>query len=141
MQLRKHKDDKRKWKVDYLDRLAWGAAICKGTKQFERFRQHNLDDKRLTRKTRVPNLSTAVPYQLCAWHTLRFHLRISTPNQQIPAIVAATSKGFCRVTVASEDEQHLQMIQNVRLHNYLPFIMRNEHNYLIYDDIHYLEQN
>ena len=53
------------WQVLAQDRLAWRAAIRKGTKHFERSRLQSLDDKRSARKNRVPNPSTAVPCQLC----------------------------------------------------------------------------
>ena len=48
-----------------MNRPAWRAAIRKGTKHFERSRLQSLDDKRSARKNRVPNPSTAAPYQLC----------------------------------------------------------------------------
>ena len=53
------------WQALAQDRPAWRAAIRKGTKHFERSRLQSLDDKRLARKNRVPNPSTAVPCQLC----------------------------------------------------------------------------
>ena len=53
------------WQALAQDRPAWRAAICKGTKHFERSRLQSLDDKRSARKNRVPNPSTAVPCQLC----------------------------------------------------------------------------
>ena len=53
------------WQALVQDRPAWRAAICKGTKHFERSRLQSLDDKRSARKDRVPNPSTAVPCQLC----------------------------------------------------------------------------
>ena len=53
------------WQALAQDRLAWRAAIREGTKLFERSRLQSLDDKRLARKNRVPNPSTAVPCQLC----------------------------------------------------------------------------
>ena len=53
------------WQALAQDRLAWRAAIHKGTKHFERSRLQSLDDKRSARKNRVPNPSTAVPCQLC----------------------------------------------------------------------------
>ena len=81
---KRHKGVQRKWYKDVLkstlkaynipvhewqalaqDWPAWRAAIRKGTKQFERSRLQSLDDKRLARKNRVPNPSTAVPCQLC----------------------------------------------------------------------------
>ena len=54
------------WQALAQDRPAWRAAICKGTKHFERSRLQSLDDKRSARKNRVPNPSTAVPCQLCS---------------------------------------------------------------------------
>ena len=48
------------WQALAQDRPAWRAAICKGTKHFERSRLQSLDDKRSARKNRVPNPSTAV---------------------------------------------------------------------------------
>ena len=53
------------WQQLAEDRTAWRTAIRKGTKRFEEQRLQNLDVKRLARKNRVPDPSTAVPCQLC----------------------------------------------------------------------------
>ena len=66
-----------KWQALAQDQLAWRAAICKGTKHFERSRLQSMDDKRSARKNRVPNHSTAVPCQ-ALWQDLRFHFRAPT---------------------------------------------------------------
>ena len=53
------------WQILAQDRLAWRAAVRDGTKKFEDSRLQSLDDKRLARKNRVPDPSTAVPCQKC----------------------------------------------------------------------------
>jgi len=53
------------WQSLTQDRPVWRAAIRKGSKHFDRSRLQRLDHKRLERKNRVRNTSTAVPCHLC----------------------------------------------------------------------------
>ena len=64
------------WQALAQDRLAWRAAIRKGTKHFERSRLQSLDDKRSARKNlSAKPPSTAVPCQLMRPRSALYHFR------------------------------------------------------------------
>ena len=92
------------WQALAQDRLAWRAAICKGTKHFEKSWLQSLDDKRSTRKNRVANPSTAVPCQLCGKicastfrlqaHMRKHHWRVIFEIEGLLLLISTKFKAF-----------------------------------------------
>ena len=79
------------WQALAQDRLAWRAAICKGTKHFERSLLQSLDDKKIGQEEQ-----SAKPLHCCTLSALRqdlhFHFRAPSSYAQTPALDASSSK-------------------------------------------------